>query len=374
MNTVVIIPTIDPDERILALVDQLKDRGFNRFIVVDDGSDASCDALFEALEQGGVRVLHHGTNLGKGAALKTAFAAVRNLFPEATHVVTVDGDGQHLPADVERVCRVADGHHDHVVLGVRDLQGKNVPAKSRIGNAFSSAYFKFDTGISCPDTQTGLRAFPTSLIPFALSVDGARYEYEMNFLTAVAKEDMPLAMVPIDTVYENGNAGSHFSPVRDSVRIYKQFLRFAGSSLSCSLVDLALFALISSVFNLGTAVLVTLATVIARVASGALNFTLNRAWSFSDAGSQNGAVRKQAMRYGVLFVAQMMASALLVTLLSWMPLPLVGVKVLVDGTLFFASYFIQRNWVFKKTRRSQAIIVKGGDYAKGAARKPIKAA
>ena len=374
MNTVVIIPTLDPDVRVVALVDELRGHGFSRFIVVDDGSAADREPLFAGLAHDGAHVLRHERNRGKGAAIKTALEATRSLFPDATHIVTVDGDGQHLPDDIARVCQVAQGHRGHIVLGIRDFKGADVPLKSRIGNAFSTAYFKLDTGIACPDTQTGLRAIPASLIPFALSVDGERYEYEMNFLIAAAKKDLPLAFAPIETVYENGNAGSHFSPVRDSARIYRQLLRFASSSLSCSLVDLGLFALITALLNLQTAALVTVATVVARMVSGALNFTLNRTWSFRDAGSPEGDARNQAVRYALLFFAQMTASGLLVTALSTLPLPLVAVKMLVDGCLFIASYFIQRNWVFIRAPKTQALIVKGGDYAQRKSRKPTQAA
>lgn len=363
MNAVVIIPTIDPDERLATLIGELRCRGFSRFIVVDDGSADACDALFAELEHGGVRVLHHAANLGKGAAIKTALSAVRTAYPEATHVVTVDGDGQHLPDDVLRVCEAAGGHHEHVVIGTRDFGGKGVPARSRLGNAFSSMYFKIDTGVSCPDTQTGLRAIPVSLIPFALSVPGTRYEYEMNFLTAVVKKGIPLAMMPITTVYEDGNAGSHFSTVRDSVRIYKQLFKFAGSSLACSMVDLGLFALMTVFCDLQTALLVAVATVFARLSSGALNFTFNRHWSFRDTGSARGSARTQALRYVALFVVQMIASIAFVTALSFLPIPLVGVKVLVDGTLFVVSYFVQRNWVFKAPAPAQPIVLKGGGRA-----------
>ena len=362
MNAAIIIPAFNPDVKLRLLVDDLRNRGFSRFVVINDGSFDACDELFAQLELGGVRVLHHAANLGKGAALKTGFSAVETLFPDTTHVITVDADGQHLPEDVENVANAATGSHEHVVIGMRDLTNKGVPLRSRLGNAFSSAFFKFDTGVSCSDTQTGLRAMPVSLIPFALSIPGTRYEYEMNFLTAVVKRDIPLVMTPIQAVYENNNAGSHFSTVRDSARIFGQFFRFAGSSLACALADLLLFALITSIFNLETAALVTLATVLARVASGLLNFNLNRRFSFSDAGSAQGNARKQGLRYSMLFVAQMCASAGLVTLLSALPLPLVAVKALVDGTLFVLSYFVQRNWVFKRPARSQAVIVEGGDY------------
>ena len=377
MNMVVIIPTIDPDERLCRLVAELRSRGFSRFVIVDDGSAESRAPIFADLERSGARVLHHPANLGKGAAIKTALGSVRTLFPEATHVVTVDGDGQHLPDDVMRVCEMAEGSHEHVVIGVRDLQQRGVPVRSRIGNAFSSAYFKLDTGLACPDTQTGLRAMPVSLIPFACSVEGTRYEYEMNFLTEVVKGGRPLAMVPIEAVYEAGNAGSHFSAVRDSARIYKQFLRFAGSSLACALADLLLFAAIvaaGSAAGLPVAAAVVMATVSARLVSGALNFALNRTWSFSDSGSADGDARAQAVRYGALFCAQMTASALLVALLSQLAVPPVVAKVLADGALFVASYFIQRNWVFKRAPHARALIVKGGDRETGRTRTPVKAA
>lgn len=361
MNVVIVIPAIDPDGKLNRLVDELRSRGFTRFIVVDDGSGGESEGLFSDLELDGVCVLHHAANLGKGAALKTGLSAVRKLFPEVTHIVTVDADGQHLAKDVERVARAAEGSHDHVVIGTRDLQDRNVPVRSRIGNAFSSIYFKLDTGLSCPDTQTGLRAIPVSLLSFALSVPGLRYEYEMNFLTAVAKRSIPLVMVPISAVYTDGNVGSHFSTMRDSLCIYGQFFRFAGSSLVCAVADLLIFALIAAVLDLQIAALVTLATVAARMVSGVLNFTLNRCFSFHDLGSTSGNARTQGARYMTLFLVQMCASAVLVTVLSVAPVPLVLVKALVDGLLFVMSYFVQRNWVFKRAARKRAVIMKGGE-------------
>ena len=363
MDAVLVIPTIDPDMRLVSLVDDMRMRGFCNIIVVDDGSGEGSRPVFEALEQRDVHVYHHDTNKGKGRAIKTALRHVRGLFPHATHFVTMDDDGQHLPDDVVAVCKAADDYPACIVLGTRDFKGKGVPARSRFGNAFSSAYFKMDTGMTCPDTQTGLRAVPIEQLGLALSTPGERYDYEMNFLTAAVKQDVSVAMVPITTVYENNNEGSHFSTVRDSVLVFKQFFRFAGSSITCALVDLGIFALITALFDMKVAALVALATVVARLASGVLNFMLNRMWSFADSGSRRGRVDFQAARYFALFCAQMIASMTLVTALSFLPVPLVGVKALVDGTLFVVSYFVQRNWVFKAPVRAQAIMVKGGAHA-----------
>lgn len=365
MNAVIIIPTIDPTGRLVSLVDDMQARGFKQIIVVDDGSGNEARSVFDRLKKRGVHVFYHVVNLGKGQAIKTALMHIRSVFPDATHFVTMDDDGQHLPADVESVCRAAADHPDRIVLGTRNFLDAGVPTRSRLGNLFSTAYFKMDTGMTCPDTQTGLRAVPVALLGLALSTPGARYDYEMNFLTAAVKHDVPVAMVPITTVYEDNNKASHFSTVRDSFLIYKQFFRFAGSSLACACVDLGLFALITALFNLETAALVGIATIVARLVSGAFNFALNRSWSFTDSGSRRASVNSQAMRYLALFFAQMLASMTLVTLLASLPIPLVVVKMLVDGTLFVVSYFAQRNWVFKAPSRSQALIVKGDAHASG---------
>ena len=180
----------------------------------------------------------------------------------------------------------------------------------------TSTLFKFGTGIACSDTQTGLRGIPPRLVPLALSTEGDRYEYEMNFLTIVAKRKIPLIMIPIEVVYENNNAASHFDAVRDSMRIYKQLVRFAGSSAACSAVDLGLFASIMFLAGSKAAAVVIAATVVARVCSGMLNFSLNRCWSFASSASLAGNTKKQLRRYIALFLAFVLETVLFVLIVN----------------------------------------------------------
>ena len=126
-----------------------------------------------------------------------------------------------------------DTYPDHLVLGVRDFDREDVPPRSSMGNRITSAFFKLCTGVACSDTQTGLRGIPSSLIPLALSTKGDRYDYEMNFLMAAVKK-VPLVMIPIETVYMNGNEQSHFHPVRDSFLIYKEPLKKVGLGLAAA--------------------------------------------------------------------------------------------------------------------------------------------
>ena len=353
MNEAIIIPVIDPGERLVALVDALAADDLDRIVVIDDGSAAKCDAIFAALSERGIAVLHHSRNRGKGAAIKTGLAYAETAFPEAAGFITVDGDGQHLPEDVRRICTAAEKAPRAIVLGTRDFSGDDVPARSRIGNRFSAAFFKIDTGVACTDTQTGLRFIPTELVSLALSCPGERYDYEMNFLTKAAKSGVPIVPVPVQTVYLEGNSESHFRPVRDSLLVFCQLLRFAASSLACSVADLGIFALIvalaglpaSPLAALSTSLLVAIATAAARICSGVMNFMLNRTFSFKARGNR---IAGQAIRYAILFFGQMAASMLAVAGLGNLGMPLVAAKILVDVGLFFISYFVQRNWVFKE--------------------------
>lgn len=353
MNQTVIIPTLNPTPGIVPLVRELQSLEFARIVVVDDGSEESCGTLFAELENLGAYVVHHEANEGKGAAIKTGIGTALDLFPATTGFVTVDGDGQHLPCDVARVCQKADTAPNAVVLGTRNFKQAGVPVRSRLGNAFSSLYFLLDTGMRCADTQTGLRFIPRHLADFALNVSGTRYEYEMNFLIKAVKGGMNVQFVPIQTVYQDNNAGSHFDTVRDSLRIFASLARFTASSLMSTLVDLALFALFMALANPTFALAIPVSTMLARFASGAINFTLNRRWSFGSRGKAD----TQAARYAILFVSIMAASAALVWSLSWLPLPIVVVKMLVDSCLFAVSYVVQHNWVFAddRTPLSQAM-------------------
>ena len=123
------------------------------------------------------------------------------------------------------------------------------------------------------------------------------------------------------------------------------------------------------------AAIVVAATVVARVCSGMLNFSLNRCWSFASSASLAGNTKKQLRRYIALFLALMFASAGLVSLSTLLPIPLLLAKVAIDSTLFVISYFAQKNWVFSPERHKRAVVLKGGyGYAERAFSNPSRAA
>jgi len=161
--------------------------------------------------------LRHDVNRGKGAALKTAFAAIARDFPDAVGVVTADADGQHLPADIAAVAKSTMENPGRITLGVRAFDGE-VPLRSRFGNAWSRWFFFLLTGTMVYDTQTGLRGIPCKFLRALCDIPGDRYEYEGRMLVAAALMKAKPVQVRIKTVYLEGNRTSHFNPIRDSIR------------------------------------------------------------------------------------------------------------------------------------------------------------
>jgi len=226
MNDIaIVIPAYEPDDALVVLIERLR-VGFDKFIVVDDGSKTADETFRRVEKMPGVTLLRHDVNRGKGAALKTAFSKVLADFPDVVGVVTVDADGQHLPEDVAKVAEATRANPGRYTLGVRAFSG-NVPLRSRFGNAWSRYFFFLLTGVMVYDTQTGLRGMPRDLLPELIAMPGDRYEYEMRMLVAAARKKLKPVQIQIQTVYLNDNKASHFNPIRDSIRTQATLLHAA---------------------------------------------------------------------------------------------------------------------------------------------------
>ncbi len=361
----VLIPSLSPDERLIQYAERLLEAGFGGLVVVDDGSAAEYQAFFDRLAQKeGCRVLHHEVNYGKGRALKTGFRYIQDETA-FRGIVTADSDGQHTVEDALNLCGLMKEDEEALLLGSRDFSkgSVQVPPKSRAGNRITSLVFRVLYGPSLPDTQTGLRAFPRSMIPMMLKVKGDRFEYEMNQLIQCALLKIPMIPIPIRTIYLDENKGTHFHPVRDSWRIYKLilagFFRFVSASVISFLADYLLFFLLSTfvlpgiwpqpviVFEgtfLRSDLRQLLATYGARVVSAVLNYKLNKAFVFTLKSSPGAPAR-----YALLCVAVATVSGLAVGALHLL-LPQVSttlLKIPVDIVLFLVNYRVQKGWVFR---------------------------
>jgi len=340
-SCIAVIPAYNPpDGSLSTLVDDLKARDVETIIVVDDGS-VGHDELFERLKKDpACIVLHHAVNLGKGRALKTAFNHALKYYPQATHVVTADADGQHRPDDIANLIQSTQKDLTGFYIGVRSF-GSEVPLRSRFGNILTKYIFRFLIGLKLSDTQSGLRAIPLKAIPELLREKGEAYEFELSMLILIKRKRIPVHEVPIGTVYLNKNESSKFNPFIDSMKIYFVFFRFILSSLSITIVDFAVFI---AAFNVTASILGSLIT--ARIVSSLINFFVNLKFVFRR--SQN--VLASALKYYLLVGFIALLSYLLILLMSGNGIGVVPSKIIAETILFFVSFTLQRDFVFNNVK------------------------
>jgi putative flippase GtrA len=334
---VVLVPAYQPDVRLTALLSSIARLDPSvQLLVVDDGSGPASAPALAAARELGATVLHHESNRGKGAALRTGLAYVAASAPGAG-VVTADADGQHLPEDVVRVVsRVRAGAP--MVLGVRDFGGADVPLRSRVGNRTSALLVRVATGRSLADTQTGLRGFAADLLPWLLTVAGDRFDHELRVLLQATRRGMVIEQVPIATVYLAGNDSSHFRPVQDSIRVYRPLALFLLSSLAASAVDAVALVLLDGLT--GT---LWLSVVGARLVSATVNYSVNRRVVFAA-----GRSRRSALGYTALAGSLLLANLVLLSAMTAAGVGLLPAKLGTELLLVTLSFAVQRVAVFRR--------------------------
>ena len=346
----IVIPAYQPNKLLPDYVRALRNVTDSPIIVVDDGSDPACRPWFEQSEAvPGVTLLRHEQNRGKGAALKTAFIWIRRELPQTTCVVTADCDGQHSVEDVMRVIEACHANPGALVLGCRTF-GPETPKRSLRGNRFTSCVMKILYNIDLEDTQTGLRGIPACMLGPLCTLRGERYEYELNMLILARREIIPMVVVPIQTIYFNNNAGSHYRTVADSLRVAGQMFRGLGqyglSSTLSAVIDVFLYAVfVKWIMNaLPQSARILLGGLAARLISSVVNYTMNRRLPYV----QTKSVRQTAGRYYALWFVQMICSVFGAWLLALLGLGELLSKWIVDLLLAVASYQVQLRWVFAK--------------------------
>jgi glycosyltransferase involved in cell wall biosynthesis len=183
-------------------------------LVVDDGS---VDGSAKAVRDLPVRFIRHEQNRGKGVAIRTAAEEARRLG--MSHIITVDADGQHDPADVSRLIPVIRENPLAIVVGNRIFDSKNVPFSSRFGRSFSNFWVRVQTGCSLKDTQSGFRAYPVILFEW-LKLHDKRYSFEVEVLVKAAWAGIALKEVDISVHYpEPSKRISHFRPFMDNLAL-----------------------------------------------------------------------------------------------------------------------------------------------------------
>lgn len=344
MNVPIIIPAFRPGAQLTQLVQELAGAPVLTIVIVDDGSGPASQPFFDECSRfATVQVLHHAMNLGKGAAIKTGIRYVLETFPNCAGVVTADADGQHHPDDILRISHALDQRGDSLLLGARQFDG-SVPARNRIGNILSRFLVRLVLGHKLRDTQTGLRGIPRKLLPALVELRSNRYEFELDMLIACKHRDCAIAELPIRTIYAPGKSTSHFSPMRDSMKISFVLFRFSTLSLLTALMDNLVFYFAYSAIH---SILASQA--MARFVSVLFNYGLARRAVFQSHQRH----RTVFPRYLLLVIASGAASYGLIRVLThaFSINPMLA-KISAESLLFIVNFTLLRDFVF--TRRSES--------------------
>jgi glycosyltransferase involved in cell wall biosynthesis len=220
MRLGLIVPFYNHEHAIRQTIAALKSHGYECWLV-DDGSDARCGPVLDALaaaEASWLRLIRCPVNRGKGIAVLAGFAAAQAAG--CTHALQIDADGQHDFAAIPRIAELARAHPDAIVTGVPVFDA-SAPAARRIGRKLTTFWVRVNTlSSTIQDAMCGFRVYPLGPI-MQLSQRagfGSRMEFDPEILVRAVWAGMPVVSMPTSVTYPVDGV-SHFKMWRDNVRI-----------------------------------------------------------------------------------------------------------------------------------------------------------
>ena len=211
----VLMPTYNNGGTLRDVVERVLNFCSNVIVVNDGCTDNSAEILASYGER--ITVVDYGRNRGKGYALKQGFKKAKAMGFD--YAITLDSDGQHFPEDIPLFLDAVTLHPEALIVGSRNLNQENMPGGNTFANKFSNFWFKIQTGIHLPDTQTGYRLYPLKHSPY-LAMLTSRYEAELELLVFSAWRGIELIPIKINVFYPKAEERvSHFRPFWDFFRI-----------------------------------------------------------------------------------------------------------------------------------------------------------
>lgn len=215
LSCCVVIPTYNNATKLKAVLDDVLAYSDDVIVVNDGCTDETASLLAEYGTK--LQVVTHEKNQGKGVALRTSFKYAYSKGYR--YAITLDSDGQHLASDLPAFIAKLETEKNTIFIGARNMTQENVPGKSSFGNKFSNFWFKVETGIDAPDTQSGYRLYPLEPLQ-TMSFITWRYEFEIEVLVRSSWAGVGIDSVPIHVYYPPANERiSHFRPFKDFTRI-----------------------------------------------------------------------------------------------------------------------------------------------------------
>ncbi|MEA3498266.1 MAG: glycosyltransferase family 2 protein [Campylobacterota bacterium] len=186
----------------------------HQLIIIDDGSYIPIESLFKDDEKQNIYFVRHDINKGKGEAIISGTKKAKELG--FTHVVSLDGDGQHLASQIDPLVSATNG--DEIVIGARNFDLENVPNGSKFGRWFSNMWACWDTGFTITDSLSGFRIYPISILD--LPIKTTRFDWEMEVIVRHADANKVIKEVVIECYYPTAqDRVSHFRKFWDTMAI-----------------------------------------------------------------------------------------------------------------------------------------------------------
>ncbi len=211
-NCCVVMPTFNNAPKLQGVLESLV--GFTeKVIVVNDGSADDTTSILKQFPQ--ITVLSYVRNMGKGYALLRGFKKALEL--DYNYAITIDSDGQHRPEELPEFLNKLDENPGSLIVGSRNMEQDGVPGSSNFGHRFSNFWYKLETGIDLPDTQSGYRLYPIRRL-HKMKFYTTKYELELEILVRAAWKGIPVIPMPIDVIYPEDRI-THFRKIPDFTRI-----------------------------------------------------------------------------------------------------------------------------------------------------------
>ncbi len=216
-NVVVVIPAYNEAATIRDVASRALEH-CSQVVVVDDGSTDDTVAQLDGLP---LTVLQNEKNAGKAASLWNGMRYALQQGAEA--VITLDGDGQHDPADIPRLLAVSERYPGHTLIAARLQNRESAPRARLFANNFADFWISWAAGQWVHDSQSGFRLYPAELLRGLTPRQDRRYGFvfESEVLIIGIRRGFPSISVPITSVYRHGARPSHFRPVADITLIVR---------------------------------------------------------------------------------------------------------------------------------------------------------
>src|SRR5664279_2869893 len=214
LKVCILVPTFNNAKTLGSLLKDLQ-QYHPQIIVVNDGSTDNTEEVLSLFPE--ISVLSYSPNRGKGYALRQGFRSAREQGFE--YAISIDSDGQHDAADLPRFLEKLEEVPGALIIGARNMEQSSVPAKSSFGHRFSNFWYRVETGIILPDTQSGYRCYPVARLQNMFFFTN-RFEFEIEVIVRASWKGIPVLSVPVHVYYAPPEERvSHFRPVTDFTRI-----------------------------------------------------------------------------------------------------------------------------------------------------------